>query len=95
LNWPEQSVPPEPKTLAHAEYEHILKILKETDWVVGGPRGAANKLGLKRTTLICKMRKLGLARSKEAMDVSRSSVRDTSFDSRGNRNAPFERSRAA
>jgi formate hydrogenlyase transcriptional activator len=31
-------------------------------WVIGGPKGAANKLGLKRTTLIHKMQKLGIAR---------------------------------
>ena len=33
-----------------------------TAWVIGGPNGAAAKLGLKRTTLICKMQKLGICR---------------------------------
>jgi transcriptional regulator with GAF, ATPase, and Fis domain len=65
LRWSEQFAPPAPRTLVEAEYAHILKVLKETGWVVGGPSGAATKLGLKRTTLIGKMRKLGLARSTE------------------------------
>jgi flavodoxin len=39
----------------------IVKTLRETDWVVGGPNGAAAKLGLKRTTLITKMRRLGIS----------------------------------
>jgi formate hydrogenlyase transcriptional activator len=57
---------PEEKTLAKREYEHILATLKESGWVVGGARGAARKLGLKRTTLMGKMRRLGLSRSTEA-----------------------------
>jgi formate hydrogenlyase transcriptional activator len=36
--------------------------LRESKWVVGGPRGAAAKLGLKRTTLASKMEKLGISR---------------------------------
>jgi formate hydrogenlyase transcriptional activator len=44
------------------ESGHILKILRESRWVVGGPRGAAARLGLKRTTLMGKMKKLGLSR---------------------------------
>lgn len=54
------------KTLAETEYEHILATLKESGWVVGGARGAARKLGLKRTTLMGKMRRLGITRSTEA-----------------------------
>ncbi|HXJ14003.1 MAG TPA: helix-turn-helix domain-containing protein, partial [Candidatus Limnocylindrales bacterium] len=38
----------------------ILHALQEAGWVVGGPRGAAARLGLKRTTLIAKMKKLGI-----------------------------------
>jgi formate hydrogenlyase transcriptional activator len=49
-------------TLAEAEREHILAVLRETKWRVGGPSGAAERLGLKRTTLQSKMRKLGIAR---------------------------------
>ncbi|HEY6291061.1 MAG TPA: sigma 54-interacting transcriptional regulator [Terriglobia bacterium] len=55
--------PPTPAaTLEAAEREHIQRILRETDWVIGGPNGAADRLGLKRTTLQSKMRKLGIAR---------------------------------
>jgi formate hydrogenlyase transcriptional activator len=56
---------PEPDgaaTLAEAEREHILGVLRETKWRIGGPSGAAARLGLKRTTLQSKMRKLGIAR---------------------------------
>jgi formate hydrogenlyase transcriptional activator len=49
-------------TLAAAEREHILAALHETDWVLGGPNGAAARLGMKRTTLQWKMKKLGLSR---------------------------------
>jgi transcriptional regulator with GAF, ATPase, and Fis domain len=55
-------VEPPAVTLHQAESIHILKTLRETNWVLGGPRGAAMRLGLKRTTLISKMRKLGLSR---------------------------------
>jgi transcriptional regulator with GAF, ATPase, and Fis domain len=40
----------------------ILQALEEAGWMIGGPEGAAAKLGLKRTTLIYKMKKLGIAR---------------------------------
>jgi len=66
LSWPEQSTGEDPKTLAQVESDHILKAVKEADWVIGGPNGAARKLGLKRTALIRKMRRLGLSRSREA-----------------------------
>ena len=49
-------------TLEHAEREHIVRALGETDWVIGGPAGAAARLGLKRTTLQSRMRKLGITR---------------------------------
>jgi formate hydrogenlyase transcriptional activator len=59
---------PEPfVTLRQVESSHILKILRETNWVLGGPRGAAIRLGLKRTTLVSKMRKLGLTRPAQGM----------------------------
>ena len=67
LDWSRQAAQPQPETLAQAEYGLILKALKESDWVVGGPRGAARKLGLKRTTLIGKMRKMEILRSTEAL----------------------------
>jgi formate hydrogenlyase transcriptional activator len=49
-------------TLEDAEREHILRVLLETNWVVRGPDGAAARLGLKRSTLYWKMKKLGIAR---------------------------------
>jgi DNA-binding NtrC family response regulator len=49
-------------TLDEAERRHILNALEETKWVVGGGRGAAARLGLKRTTLLSKMERLGIAR---------------------------------
>jgi formate hydrogenlyase transcriptional activator len=48
------------RTLADADREHILETLMQTDWLIGGQAGAANRLGLPRTTLIYKMRKLGI-----------------------------------
>jgi len=54
---------PEPVTLEEAERDHILRALEESNWVVGGASGAAARLGVKRTTLIDKMRKRGLSRS--------------------------------
>jgi transcriptional regulator with GAF, ATPase, and Fis domain len=62
LNWSEGLSPAGAVTLEQAECDHILKTLKETNWVLGGPKGAAERLGLKRTTLISKMRRLGLSR---------------------------------
>ena len=49
-------------TLEGAEREHILRALRESHWVVGGPDGAAARLGLKRTTLQSRMQKLGIRR---------------------------------
>jgi len=39
-----------------------VRTLRETNWVLGGPHGAAARLGLKRTTLQSRMRKLGIRR---------------------------------
>jgi formate hydrogenlyase transcriptional activator len=49
-------------TLADAEREHILVVLREVGWVLGGPKGAAARLGMKRSTLHWKMKKLGITR---------------------------------
>ena len=49
-------------TLEEREREHILQVLEMTGWRVSGERGAANLLGLKRTTLEARMKKLGIAR---------------------------------
>jgi DNA-binding NtrC family response regulator len=48
------------RTLADADREHILETLTQANWLIGGQDGAANRLGLPRTTLIYKMRKLGI-----------------------------------
>ena len=49
-------------TLTDAEREHIVRVLKETNWVLGGPKGAAARLGMKRSTLHWKMKRLGIFR---------------------------------
>ena len=49
-------------TLEDADSALILETLEQAGWIVGGPRGAAAKLGLKRTTLLAKMRRLGISR---------------------------------
>jgi formate hydrogenlyase transcriptional activator len=53
---------PAATTLRDSERALILNTLEAAGWVVGGAKGAAAKLGLKRTTLICKMQRLGIFR---------------------------------
>lgn len=55
-------------TLRESERSLILQTLAEVRWVIGGPKGAAAKLGLKRTTLIHKMQKLGISRPRLSSD---------------------------
>src|SRR5579859_6908867 len=55
--------PPSGSNFHAAEREHILRVLKEAKGMIGGKGGAAEKLGLKRTTLNSKLRKLGIERS--------------------------------
>jgi formate hydrogenlyase transcriptional activator len=50
------------RTLEDANRAHIKAILRETNWVVGGPNGAAARLGMHRTTLISMMARLGIFR---------------------------------
>lgn len=64
-------VPGSAQTLFDAERSHILSALRETNWRVGGRLGAAAKLGLPRTTLIGKMKKLGISRKWRSADLSR------------------------
>ncbi|HEX2055922.1 MAG TPA: helix-turn-helix domain-containing protein, partial [Nitrospiraceae bacterium] len=45
-----------------AERDHIVRALQASNWVIGGPAGAAAKLGMKRTTLQSKIQKLGISR---------------------------------
>jgi formate hydrogenlyase transcriptional activator len=47
-------------TLEQMEREHVLRALMESNWVTGGAKGAAAKLGMKRTTLAYRIRKLGI-----------------------------------
>jgi formate hydrogenlyase transcriptional activator len=68
------TAPAVPTTEGHAkltsleavERGHILRVLRETDWLVSGPNGAAARLGLKRTTLQARMKKLGISRHRTA-----------------------------
>ena len=55
-------------TLRESERALILQTLEQVRWVIGGPKGAAAKLGLKRTTLIHKMQKLGISRPSLEVD---------------------------
>jgi len=54
------------KTLRDLEREHILEALAKSNWVVGGPMGAAARLGMKRTSLLYRMEKLHISRSGQA-----------------------------
>jgi formate hydrogenlyase transcriptional activator len=49
-------------TLEDSDRVLILETLEQASWIVGGPRGAAARLGLKRTTLLAKMRRLAISR---------------------------------
>jgi len=55
-----------PATLEAVERRHILRVLGETNWTLGGPRGAASRLGMKRTTLQSLLRRLGITRPQAA-----------------------------
>ena len=57
-----------PATLQATEREHILTVLRQTGWVVDGPRGAAKILALHPNTLRSRMKKLGIHR--DAHDIS-------------------------
>jgi formate hydrogenlyase transcriptional activator len=50
-------------SLAETEREHILQALQQAHWIIGGPQGAAARLGVRRTTLYSKMERLGISRS--------------------------------
>jgi formate hydrogenlyase transcriptional activator len=60
----ESAAPPpsSPMTLADAERDHIIRTLELTGWVIGGTHGAATRLGMKRTSLVSTMRRLGIVR---------------------------------
>ena len=60
-----KSRPSSSATLKDVEQKHILQVLRECGWTLGGPQGAAARLGLPRTTLIYRMRRLGIRRIPE------------------------------
>ena len=65
------------RTLAEAERDHILHALRVADWVLGGPHGAAVRLGVKRTTLLYKMRRLGIDRPPEERSATKEHSRNS------------------
>ena len=66
------------KTLEDAMREHILQALEQTKWVLGGRQGTAAYLGVARTTLIAKMRRLGIESSRTA-GFTRGASRQAAF----------------
>jgi formate hydrogenlyase transcriptional activator len=63
-----------PVTLDEASRSHILQTLHETGGVVGGPNGAASRLGMKRTTLIAKMKRLGVGPFQGSSELARATA---------------------
>ncbi|HEY4816046.1 MAG TPA: sigma 54-interacting transcriptional regulator [Candidatus Acidoferrum sp.] len=66
---PAEALPSPPTTLQSSERNLILHTLQAAGWVIGGVNGAAAKLGLKRTTLIAKMQKLGISRPTQQQNI--------------------------
>jgi formate hydrogenlyase transcriptional activator len=66
---------PEPRPLtgglAQVERDHIIRALEASNWMVGGPTGAAERLGIKRTTLYHRMRRLGICRKHGSTAIGR------------------------
>jgi transcriptional regulator of acetoin/glycerol metabolism len=60
----------QPMTLAETEYEHIVKVLEKAAWRIKGSHGAAEKLGLKPSTLYSRMHKLGIPNRHERDGIS-------------------------
>ena len=72
--FPAAAEPASTGTMADAERAHITATLRATNWVVGGPNGAAAHLGLPRTTLLARMQRLGicnLARRRSGRSIER------------------------
>jgi formate hydrogenlyase transcriptional activator len=61
-------------TLAERERQQILQALEESGWVLGGPGGAAERLGLKRTTLFYRMRRFGITRPTKRQPFDAASI---------------------
>ena len=87
------AVPGAPLTLEEAETRHIIAALQEVNWVIGGPKGAAEMLGLKRTTLIARMRRLGITRPELRYGVApvRTAVRSAAVPDGGSRDLTADR----
>ncbi len=68
-------------TLEDAERDHIRKTLEQTRWVVAGPKGAAARLGIKRSTLYFRMQKLGISRSNKDLLPSQQDSHDAGSNS--------------
>ncbi|MBW2439681.1 MAG: sigma 54-interacting transcriptional regulator, partial [Deltaproteobacteria bacterium] len=60
LKKPDKALATAPKTLAEIERDHIVRVLEQTNWKVSGKDGAAEILGLNRSTLRARLRKLGI-----------------------------------
>jgi DNA-binding NtrC family response regulator len=73
-NLVQTGTPSTTRTLADAERDHILNALQQTGGVVGGRDGAAVRLGLARTTLLYRMRKLGIDQGRSAADGNAASA---------------------
>ena len=65
-----------PTTLEDLERIHIRKTLEQTRWIVGGPQGAATRLGINRSTLYFRMQKLGISRTRETAIADASGAAD-------------------
>jgi formate hydrogenlyase transcriptional activator len=76
------TVIPGQSTLKESERAVILQALQGAGWVIGGAKGAATKLGVKRTTLIAKMKKLGIYRPGRESDEDQISDTDETRDFR-------------
>jgi len=68
---PSHASPSAMRTLAEAQKDHIVEVLRDTRWVLGGDHGAAARLGMPRTTLVYRMRKLGIVREQGAKPLRR------------------------
>jgi formate hydrogenlyase transcriptional activator len=67
----------QPSTLKEFEREHVLRAIRESNWVIGGPNGAASRLGMKRTTLIYRIQKLGIQVARSALTNNSANERRT------------------
>ena len=74
------TVSPTQSTLKDSERALILRALEDAGWMIGGPTGAAAMLGLKRTTLISKMKKLGISRPRPQRNVDASGAQGLQSD---------------